>query len=199
MPTSNRHFRNRIDLRKNHSLIPTRYWVLMVMVWLFMTTGTSVYALDGQSLKPGLKALDKNGHMQVSPEDRCPVCGMKVIRHPKFASAIQLQDDTTYYFCGTGCMIRSWLHPEIFLDKAKTKLKQPVVKEYFSGQPIDARKVIFVCGSDVVGPMGPALVPVKDAQSLEVFKQRHGGRTEFLLEELDDAKWFEMTGKKMVK
>ena len=183
----------------NHNFIPIRWGALIAVAWLIVMTGTPLYARDGQVLQPGVRPLAEDGQLQLSPEDRCPVCGMKVIRRPQFASAIQLQDNTTYYFCGTGCMIRSWLHPEIFLDKPKAQLKRPVVHDYFSGRPIDARQVTFVSGSDVVGPMGPALVPVKDARSLEAFKKRHGGRTEFLLEDLNDAKWFEITGKKMVE
>ena len=72
--------------------------------------------------------------MQISPGDRCPVCAMMVRKHKKFASAIQLEDGATYYFCGTGCMIRTWLHPEVFLAKEKSQLKKPVVRAYFTGE-----------------------------------------------------------------
>ena len=120
---------------------------------------------------------------------------MKVIRYPKSSSAIQLRGGTTYYFCSTGCMIRSWMHPEIYLGCPTADLKQPVVKEYFTGRHIDARNAIFVFGSDVIGPMGPALVPVMNAHYLKTFKRRHGGKTEFRLKTLDDARWLEITGR----
>ena len=177
----------------------TRFFAIAFIVWLFFNAGTPLYAFDGKGAKTGIKPLNKNGRMQVSPEDRCPVCGMKVIRYPKFSSAIQLHDKSTYYFCGTGCMIRSWMHPEIYLGKSIDRLKRPVVKEYFTGQEVDARDVIFVSGSDIIGPMGPALVPVMDEHSLKAFKKRHGGKTEFFLMDLNDDKWLEITGKKMLK
>ena len=158
-----------------------------------------LHAEEGVRPTPGLKPLDESGRMQISPEDRCPVCGMKVDRHRKFSSAVQLGDRTTYYFCGTGCMIRTWMHPEIFLGVSKASLKLPVVREYFTGREVDAREVIWVAGSDIIGPMGPALVPVKDESSLKVFKQRHGGKTQFRLQEMDDARWFEITGKRAGK
>ena len=118
----------------------------------------------GRGAVPGAAPLDSRGRMQIGGEDRCPVCGMKVARYAKFAAAIQLSDDTTYYFCGTGCMIRSWMHPDIFLGVKTIRLKQSVVQDYFSGEHVDGRRVTWVAGSDVVGPMGPALVPLKKSR-----------------------------------
>ncbi|MFZ0614628.1 MAG: nitrous oxide reductase accessory protein NosL [Desulfobacterales bacterium] len=146
--------------------------------------------------EPGRHPLDENRHMQVSAGDRCPVCGMKVAEHAKFSSAIQLTDGTTYYFCGTGCMLRSWLHPEIFLAVDRDRLQTPLVKEYFTGEQVDGREVFWVAGSDVVGPMGPALVPVMGEKGLEAFKRRHGGQDVFRMKALTDDKWFAITGRK---
>jgi nitrous oxide reductase accessory protein NosL len=123
---------------------------------------------------------------------------MKVKDHPKFACGIELHDGRTFYFCGTGCMIRSWLHPESFLGVEPKALKRSVVQDYFEGRHVDGLSVIWVAGSDVVGPMGPALVPVKDEEALEAFKRRHGGTVTFRLADLDDEKWEAITGKKAV-
>lgn len=147
-------------------------------------------------VKPAAKALDGEGRMQFSEGDRCPVCGMAVSKHKKFASAIELKDGKAYYFCGTGCMIKSWLHPEVFIASSKEQLKRAVTPEYFAGKYVDALAARWVAGSDVVGPMGPALVPLKDDADLATFKKRHGGKATFKLGELDDATWEAITGKK---
>jgi nitrous oxide reductase accessory protein NosL len=146
--------------------------------------------------EPGRKPLDENMRMQIGDHDRCPVCGMKVAEHAKFSSAIQLTDETTFYFCGTGCMMRSWLHPEIFLATEKERLQTPLVRDYFTGEEVDGRDVFWVAGSDVIGPMGPALVPVKGEKALEAFKRRHGGRAVFRMDEMNDDKWYAITGRK---
>ena len=172
---------------------------LFILVLAILSAAGTESGLKAEGPRAGFQPLDSNGKMQISPQDRCPVCGMKVSKHAKFASAIQLKDQTTYYFCGTGCMIRTWMHPEIFVNHAKNELHLPVVQEYFTGQVIDARIVIWVAGSDVVGPMGPALVPVKDEAALQSFKGRHGGKTTFRLEEMNDEKWLQITGKHAVK
>jgi nitrous oxide reductase accessory protein NosL len=145
---------------------------------------------------PAVLGIDETGRLRFSEEDRCPVCAMKVRDHPKFVCGIELRDGRTFYFCGTGCMIRSWLHPEYFLDAKKGDLVRCVVQDYFEGLHVDGMSVTWVAGSDVIGPMGPALVPLKDEKSLEAFRGRHGGRVTFRLADLDDSKWEAVTGRK---
>jgi len=193
-----KHRPNNISERDFNDLWILRFTVALIF-WLVVATANTIGASDGQGPAAGIKPLDENGRMQISPEDRCPVCGMKVMRYPKFAAAIQLHDSATYYFCSTGCMVRSWMHPEIYLGTTAAQRKLPVVKEYFTGRQVDGRRVIFVFGSDVIGPMGPALVPVMDENYLKVFKKRHGAKSQFLLNDMNDAKWLKMTGRKMEK
>ena len=159
---------------------------------------STAWAGDKAGPSPGAKPLGESLSLNVSSGDRCPVCAMKVANHPKFASAIELENGDAFYFCGTGCMIRSWMHPEVFLGKNKDALNRPVVQAYFTGKPIDAREAIWVAGSDVVGPMGPALVPLETRKALETFKSRHGGKTVFRLSEMTDEKWKAITGKTAV-
>jgi nitrous oxide reductase accessory protein NosL len=123
---------------------------------------------------------------------------MMPAKHTKFASAIQLKSGETYYFCGTGCMIRTWMHPEVFLNVSTDKLDRCVVPEYFSGEHINGLSAFWVAGSDVVGPMGPALVPLKSGDDVDAFRKRHGGKVVFKMGELDDQRWEEITGKKAV-
>ncbi len=148
------------------------------------------------AVRPAASGLDADGAMHVGPEDRCPVCAMNVKKHEKFAAAIELKNGETHYFCGTGCMIRSWLHPEVFLGVDKSRLKRAVVKDYFTGKPLDAMEAYWVAGSDVVGPMGPALVPLKSESDREAFVKRHGGKVQFRMSEMTDEKWEKITGKK---
>ncbi len=144
---------------------------------------------------PGKRPLGRGLELEIGTGDRCPVCGMRPINHPKFACAVQLLDGRTFYFCSAGCMLRSWIHPDIFLAAAAADLSLPVTREYFSGRSVDARAVTWVAGSDVVGPMGPAFVALAGESHLEAFRRRHGGRHLFRLAELDDALWLAITGK----
>ena len=134
---------------------------------------------------PGRVGVGAGGDMTISAEDRCPVCAMLPMRYPRFAAAIELQ----------GGMLNAWLNPDIFLGTEAGQLKRPLVREYLSGQTLDAREVIWVSGSDVVGPMGPALIPLKGASDLEAFRRRHGAKHVFRLEELTHDTWQILTGR----
>jgi nitrous oxide reductase accessory protein NosL len=153
---------------------------------------------DGHGPSPAAEGLTEDGELHVSDGDRCPVCGMQVKKHPKFASALELVDGRTFYFCGTGCLIRTWLHPELFVRVGKPELRRAVVRDYFEGKPLSALEAHWVAGSDVVGPMGPALVPLRSEADVETFRKRHGGKTVFRLGDLDDERWRAITGKPAV-
>jgi nitrous oxide reductase accessory protein NosL len=71
-----------------------------------------------------------------------------------------------------------------------------IVQEYLQGKPIEAATATWVQGSDVVGPMGPAFVPLATAEDLATFRQRHGGKHVFRLSDLDDARFEALTGRK---
>jgi len=160
-----------------------------------LSKSASASEIADSTPRPGAKNVDSKGNMHVSNDDRCPVCAMKVMNYPKFSCAIQLVGGRTYYFCATGCMIRAWLHPEIFLNSPRNDIKLIVVRDYFTGEEFNALTAQWVAGSDVIGPMGPALVPLKDENLVEVFTRRHGGKTVFNLQQLDDEKWRAITGK----
>ena len=145
---------------------------------------------------PAARGLDAEGHLQISQGDRCPVCGMEVKAHSKFAAGVALSDGRTFYTCGTGCLVRSHLHPERYLNAGKDQLEREVVQEYLGGRQIDALEAVWVAGSDVVGPMGPAVVPLASEDDAKIFRERHGGKATFRLGELTPARWDEITGRK---
>jgi nitrous oxide reductase accessory protein NosL len=173
-----------------------RRFILLVGIFGFSIIHFSALADDSKAgPHPGLKPLDESGAMRISRPDRCPMCAMQVSKYQKFACAVQLIDGRTFYFCSAGCMIRSWVQPEIFLGVKKAELKRTVVQDYFSGEQVSGEAVFWVAGSDVIGPMGPALIPLKSESHLDAFKTRHGAKTVFRLSEITDANWNQLTGK----
>jgi copper chaperone NosL len=131
--------------------------------------------------------------IQFGKDDRCPVCAMKVALYPKFVCTMEMVDGRKFSFCATGCMIRSWLHPEVYLGSVKSDIQHVWVQDYFTGQKMDGASAFWVTGSDVIGPMGPAFVPLKSESDVEAFKRRHGGQVGFHLPDLTDEKWKEIT------
>jgi len=184
---------------QNHSSVISKIAVCQLALYLLAGVMPMVAAPSlsnaASALTPGHMGLDNKNQMQISSQDRCPVCGMKVVRYPKFSSAIRLTNQATYYFCSNGCMLKAWLHPEIFLKSTRQALSLAVVRDYFTGRQLDAENVFWIAGSDVIGPMGPAMVALQESHSLDAFLKRHGGQRVFRLHELTDDLWIVLTGK----
>lgn len=151
-----------------------------------LATPIAASAAPARKATPALKGLGPDGEMQVSEADRCPTCGMAVKEHAPLGAALALKDGTTYYFCGTGCFFKAWLHRKEILGAAPDADAVGMVREYMGGKTVNAASVTFVAGSDVVGAMGPAVVAVKPAD-VKAFQERHGGSMTFQLRELTDA------------
>lgn len=146
---------------------------------------------------PATLGLGEDGQIRTQPEDRCPVCAMMPHKNPKFASGVQLADGRTFYTCGTGCLLRAHLHPEVYLGAGP--ITRAVVPDYFTGRPLDADKAFWVAGSDVSGPMGPTPVPLSSEADADSFIRRHGGPHRFQLKDLDDDRFQQITGKPALK
>jgi copper chaperone NosL len=130
-----------------------------------------------------------DGSLRLDPGDHCPVCGMFPARRPECAGALQLHDGRTFYFCSNRCLLGAWRNPGTHLGVSADAIKRLIVLDYFNGTPIDGRSAWWIAGSDVIGPMGPALVTMSDRDHATVFQQRHGGSLLFQLDQVDAALW----------
>jgi nitrous oxide reductase accessory protein NosL len=172
----------------NFFSFPDRSMLLGMIMAGMILFGSHVLAADNGPT-PAVKPLSADGELAVSESDRCPVCAMFPARHPRSVAAMILKSGETYYFCSNGCLLRTWLRPTVYLRRDREDIDRLVVQDYFSGKPIDGRTATWVAGTDVVGPMGPAIIALGDAGQLATFKKRHGGSTVFDLEQLDDDLW----------
>jgi nitrous oxide reductase accessory protein NosL len=169
--------------------------ILMLGFCLLSAACQDPDAGSGAGPTPAKKGLDADGRMQISETDRCPVCAMPVAEHERFSAAIVLADGTAYYFCSAGCMLRAWVNPAHYLNRERDALRRPIVRDYFTGDFIDGRRALWISGSDVIGPMGPALVAIQSEDDLAVFRRRHGVGTVFSLSALNAGTWETLTGK----
>jgi nitrous oxide reductase accessory protein NosL len=170
-------------------------WVL-ILVCSGLFPPLAAIAEEGAAPKPAKMGLTAQGHFRLHDADTCPVCAMRPAKWAKFAAAIELKGGRTFYFCSNGCLIRAWLHPGEFLKAAPEDRLRPVVLTFFKGQPMDARQVTWVAGSEVMGPMGPAFVALENKAMAKAFRQRHGGKYQFRLEEMTDDLWLQIKGRK---
>jgi copper chaperone NosL len=97
---------------------------------------------------------------------RCATCGMKVDPQSPWVSYVTLGQQEVA-FDTPHCAFTA-------LRRAEGRAWGARFREYYSQQVKPADEVRFVAGSDVVGPMGPDLVPVA-AESAARFARDHNG------------------------
>jgi copper chaperone NosL len=101
--------------------------------------------------------------------DRCRKCGMVVDDHPRWVAGLIDERGVEERFCSPRCMFAHWRSP------AGAAGRDAWVTEYYTQQRLPVEEVRFVMGSDVMGPMGRALVPVAGQAAAEGFLQDHHG------------------------
>jgi nitrous oxide reductase accessory protein NosL len=126
----------------------------------------------------GYYLLNKNHTHKLSKIDvpngaKCPVCGMFVYKYPKWVALIEL-NGKKYYFDGVKDMLKYYFFDGDFpYDRAK--IRKMEVTNYYTLEPIDAKKAFYVYDSKEYGPMGRELIPFSTLKEAKSFIADHGG------------------------
>jgi len=117
-----------------------------------------------------------SGFIKPSEGDRCPVCGMFVYKYPQWTAEIIFKDGTYVTFDGPKDMFRYYFDIKRYSNgRTRDDIESIYVTDYYTTRPVNARDVYFITGSDVLGPMGEELVPVKGRDAAETFMKDHNG------------------------
>jgi copper chaperone NosL len=135
----------------------------LVALFIFLLPLT---LLAGEALQPELPSGD----------ERCEVCGMKVALYPLWTSIIIFIDGESVYFDGPKDMFRYLKNINKYENKRKEEdISGLYVTEYYTTKIMNAKDVRFIIGSNVNGPMGIELVPVKGESAIASFLGDHRG------------------------
>ena len=111
------------------------------------------------------------------PRDTCPVCGMFVAKYPQWVAAVVYKDGHRAYFDGAKDLFKYLLDlPKWTPGHRREEIQTIGVKEYYGLHWIPAQKAWYVVGSDVLGPMGHELIPLKSEADAKAFLKDHGGK-----------------------
>jgi len=124
-----------------------------------------------------LEGVGRADPVRPGPRDHCQVCGMFVAKYDRWLSQVVLPDGRHRFFDGPKDLFRYYLNPGQY-DKGveREQIKEIYVTDYYSTKTINAKEAWFVIGSDVMGPMGPELVPVTGKEKAETFRKDHRGK-----------------------
>ena len=158
-------------------MVQTVLW-LAALLTLFAAFALSVVTTDHDLEVP----------LNPSEDDRCPVCGMFVSPYPEWVGQVRHGDGTTVFFDGSKDLFKYLLSLErLPPNKRRKNVAAVFVTNYYDGEVIAARTAFFVVGSNVMGPMGPDLVPHRSLEAAQDFAQDHDGRRILRFDEITSA------------
>jgi len=110
-------------------------------------------------------------------KDLCPVCGMLVSKYPNWIAIVMYKDGHAHYFDGAKDMFKYLgdLH-KYAPNHRMADISGVWVTEFYGLTKIDARKALYVIGSDVLGPMGNEFVPLENQHDADDFLKEHKGK-----------------------
>ena len=136
--------------------------------------------MEGLALIPALACtLDAAPPAAKDPAPRgaCAVCGMQVAPFPDWAAVVDFKDGSQAWFDGPKDLFHFLTDlPRYARRRTPGDIVSIRVKDYYQLRLIDARKALFVLGSDVRGPMGTELVPFASEAAAQEFLKDHRGR-----------------------
>lgn len=107
---------------------------------------------------------------------RCKHCGMKIDPTSAWRAELVAADGSVLAFDTPRCALTQW-------RTGKSQAVTLRVQEYYERKWRNADELRFVLGGDVVGPMGPDLVPVDPSRATK-FIQDHGADRALRLDEV---------------
>ncbi|NJD54971.1 MAG: nitrous oxide reductase accessory protein NosL [Nitrospirae bacterium] len=114
---------------------------------------------------------------EVKKDDRCAVCGMFVAKYRTWIAQIVFSDGSYAAFDGPKDMFKYYLQPGKYAAAKKpSDITAVYVTEYYSAKLMDAKKMFYVAGSNVLGPMGDELIPVASEEKAREFMKDHKGK-----------------------
>ena len=113
-----------------------------------------------------------------SPRDKCPVCGMFVAKYPDFVALIVFKDGTNAFFDGVKDMMKCYFNLKKYQPSKKPEdIESAYVTDYYSLEWVRGLDAFYVLGSDVYGPMGRELIPLRTEADAKEFMKDHKGKS----------------------
>jgi len=151
--------------------------VRKVLVCMLMTLAFTTSAFAG-------------GPKPVTPlaKDKCPVCGMFVVKYPDFVAQIIFRDGSYAVFDGVKDMLKYFGAVSRYAPSKKpADIVAIYVTDYYSLRHIDGYRAFYVTGSDVLGPMGKELIPFAGKSDALEFMKDHKGTSILTFQQITPA------------
>jgi len=108
-----------------------------------------------------------------------------VAEYKDFLAEIVLKNGTHLYFDGAKDMFRFYFEPEKYDPGRKpSDFAAIYVTDYYSLEMFPAAQAFFIAGSDIRGPMGAELIPLRKEAEAKTFLKDHKGKSILKMDQL---------------
>jgi nitrous oxide reductase accessory protein NosL len=126
--------------------------------------------------------------IQVTKDEKCPICGMFVYKYPRWAAQIFYKHNNHehhFSFDGVKDLMKYYF-------KHKQNISKILVTDYYTQKAIDGTKAYYVIGSDIYGPMGNELIPFKNKNDAISFKKDHRGNKIIKFNDIKESEVYDL-------
>ena len=110
---------------------------------------------------------------------RCDLCGMRVEADSEWRAGGQREAGEELHFDAPKCLFR--------YHYREGAVQEPWVIEYYNQERSPASELLFVAGSDLLGPMGEDLIPVRGQEQADGLRIDHHGSAAHPYAEVTEA------------
>jgi len=106
-----------------------------------------------------------------------PVYGIPLDKYPKWHCEATLKNGHKATFISVKSMMQVYLHQDYFIKRnlLEDTINKIYIKDYLSGEKVDAKQAVYVFGSRIVGPHGDDLIPFASESNAKLFMMKNGG------------------------
>lgn len=117
-----------------------------------------------------------SGPVEATGREKCPVCGMFTKMYPKWATQIVFKDGSYEIFDGPKDAFKYYFNMSKYSkNRRQNDVHEFWTTEYYTTKSMQALDLYYVVGSDVMGPMGTELIPIKGEMAALEFMKDHSG------------------------
>lgn len=138
------------------------------------------------------------GKIEVSEEEKCPVCGMFTYKYPRWVAQIFYEKDKQekhFSFDGVKDLMKFYFNSQKWGNypiATKNNITKLLVTDYYSQKAIDGSKAFYVINSDILGPMGHELIPFLNEEDANTFKKDHYGKAVIKFDDIKENEVYKL-------
>ncbi len=146
-------------------------------IGIIFLLGTSLLSAGETNATAAAPFIGKIQTLAVKQPLMDPAYSMPIDMKSKLLCEATLANGKTAYFVSVKSMMMVYLHQDYFKKHKllEDDMKTLYVRDYLTGEKLEAPKAVYVFGSRLIGPHGDDLIPLANETKAKIFEAKYGG------------------------